>query len=329
MHSISPILRRLSRRSPGPGTGSAEPLDAEESQAVWGAVLDGALPELELGALLASLAMGGETTPELLGLHRALASRQSSLAPVPARRAIAMPAYGLAPGEAAFSVLLALFLRRFDVPVVMHGPLDAGEAPSAPMLLRELGILPSVTIAEAQRELRESGFAFLPVQLLSPALGDLVALRTRLGTTNAAHIAAHALDPGAMGALRLALCVAGTRSERLAPLLPATGGRALLLEWPAAAPGCTLAWRPRITSHAGGSQSLVFEAETGERPPGAPLPVDPARLAAWMRAVIDRRAPAPPPLVNVAAACVHAAGAAADLTQAKAIVALQAGRLAA
>jgi len=48
-----------------------------------------------------------------------------------------------------------------------------------------------------------------------------------------------------------------------------------------------------------------------------------------MRSVIERRAPAPPPLVNLAAACVHATGAAPDFTQAKAIVSLQAGRLAA
>jgi anthranilate phosphoribosyltransferase len=328
MHSITPILRRLSQRVPDAPGEPRESLDPEESQALWGAVLDGALPELELGALLASLSMAGETTAELLGLHRALATRQAKLSPVPARRAIAMPAYGLVPGEAAFSVLLALFLRRFDVPVVMHGPLDAGEVPSAAMLLRELGVLPSVTIAEAERELRETGFAFVPVQLLSPALGDLIALRTRLGATNPAHLAAHALDPGAMGTVRLATCVAGTRSERLAALVPATGGKALLLEWPAAAPGCKLAWRPRITRISEGSQSLVFEAETGERSPAA-APAEPDRLVAWMRAVIDRRAPAPPPLVNLAAACVHAAGAASDLTQAKAVVALQSGRLAA
>ena len=156
MHSISPILRRLSKRAAAPPDASAW-LDADEAFALWGAVLDGALPELELGALLASLAHAGESPDELLGLHRALASRQARFSPGLSRRAVSIPVYGLVPGESALSVLLALFLRRFDVPVVVHGPLDSPEGPSAPALLRELGVMPSATLAEAERELRASG----------------------------------------------------------------------------------------------------------------------------------------------------------------------------
>jgi hypothetical protein len=79
---------------------------------------------------------------------------------------------------------------------------------------------------------------------------------------------------------------------------------------------------------AGGAQSVLFEAEGTDRavPSGFP---EAAQLVPWMRAIVERRAPAPPPLVNLAAACVHAAGAASDFTEAKAIVALQSGRLAA
>lgn len=327
MLSITPILRRLLQRDAAAPDARAS-LDPEEAHALWGAVLDGALPELELGALLAAFAIGGESPAELLALHRALAARQPRFAPALARPAISIPVYGLLRGEAAFSVLLAMFLRRFDVPVVLHGPLDAPCGPSAAALLRELDVLPCATLAEADRELHTTGVAFVPVQLLSPALGDLLALRTRLGTTNPAHLAAHALDPGAMGAVRLAMCVAGTASERLGALLPSTGAQSLLLAWPASAPGCNLAWRPRITHFSEDSETLVFEAEHGDRPPASDLP-EAAQLVPWMRSVLERRAPAPPPLVNIAAACVHAAGAAPDLMQAKAVVALQSGRLAA
>ena len=164
----------------------------------------------------------------------------------------------------------------------------------------------------------------MPVQLLSPALGDgLVALRTRLGTTNSAHLAAHALDPGAMGAVRLAMGVPGDGERRLAGL-PAGHGRRgrCCLSWPASAPACNLAWRPRIAFLSEGAETVLFEAENTDRapPPGLPAP---AQLVPWMRAVVERRAPAPPPLVNLASACVHAAGAAPDFMQAKAIVALQ------
>jgi anthranilate phosphoribosyltransferase len=328
MHSISSVLRRLSRRHESPPAGGDAWLDAGESQALWGAVLDGGLEELELGALLASFSMAGESPAELLGLHCALAARQSRLACEAPRRAVSIPVYGLVPGEAALGVLLALFLRRFDVPVVVHGPLDSPEGPSAAALLRELGVLPSATLGDAERDLRGRGIAFVPVQLLSPALGGLVALRTRLGSINAAHLAAHALDPGVPGAVRLAMDVPGTASHRLAALLPATPGEALLLSWPESAPPCSLAYRPRIAFLSEGEETVLFEAELGDRV-ASPGLAGSARLVDGMRAIVERRAPAPPPLVNLAAACVHAAGAAPDFTQAKAIVALQCGRLAA
>lgn len=327
MLSIPHLLRRLSRRASAPGEGCA-PLEEDEAFALWGAVLDGALPELELGALLSTLAIAGESPGELLGLHRALAARQARFAAPLPRRPVAIPLHGLVPGEAAFCVLLALFLRRFDVPVALHGPLDAPEGPSGPALLREMGVMPSATLAEAERSLRSPGVAFLPVQLLSPALGDLLALRSRLGTTNAAHLAAHALDPGAAGAVRLAMWLPGTASARLESFLPSTGGEALLLAWPAATRACNLEFRPRISRLSGGAESVMFEADPSDRAGGAGLP-EARDLLPWMRAIVERRSPAPPPLVNLAAACVHAAGAAPDFTQAKAIVALQAGRLAA
>jgi anthranilate phosphoribosyltransferase len=328
MHSISPVLRRLSRRNASMPEGEGASLEADEAQALWSAVLDGALDELELGALLASFAVAGESTAELLGLHRALAARQARFACDLPQRAISIPVYGLVSGEAAYGVMLALFLRRFDVPVVLHGPLDSPCGPSAAALLRELGVLPSASLGDAEAELRARGIAFIPVQLLSPALGGLVALRTRLGTTNSAHLAAHALDPGAMGAVRLAMGTPATASRRLAGLLPATEGTALHLSWPASAPACNLAWRPRIAFLSEGAETVLFEAESTDRapPPGLPAP---EQLVPWIRALVERRAPAPPPLVNLASACVYAAGAAPDFMQAKAIVALQCGRMAA
>ncbi|NJD89843.1 MAG: hypothetical protein FIB05_17735 [Betaproteobacteria bacterium] len=328
MHSIATVLRRLSRRTASTPVDDGAWLDAAESRSLWDAVLDGALDELELGALLASLSMAGESTAELAGLHGALAARQGRLAFGLPQRPIAIPLYGLVAGEAAFGALLALFLRRFDVPVVVHGPLDSPQAPSAATLLRELGVLPSPSLAEAEADLRARGIAFVPAQLLSPALGGLVALRTRLGRTNAAHVAAHALDPGGLGAVRLAMSVPGTASQGLGGLLAATPGKALLLSWPASVAPCNLAWRPRIALLADGEESVLFEAENTGRV-AAPVPPGPAELVPWMRAVVERRAPAPPPLVNLASACVHAAGAAADFMQAKAIVALHCGRMAA
>lgn len=319
MQSITHLLRRLAGRA-GPGSGRG--LEPDEVERLWGAVLDGGVPDLELGAILATLASAGPSTDELSGLHRALLSRSTRWSPLPGRRVVSIPVYGLAREEAAFAVLLAAFLRRIDVPVVLHGPLESSDGPSAAALLRELGVLPGANLADAERELREHGIAFVPTQLLSPGLAMLVALRARLAAPNAAHVAACVIDPGGMGALRVVSCVPGTPSAHVAPFLRTTEGDALLLSWPE--PGVAdLSRRPRVTHLASGAERLLFESEAGAVSP--PL-ADPA---AAVRAVAARAMPVPLPLVQLAAACLVATGSAPDLSQAKAVVALQSGRLAA
>jgi len=327
MLSISPLLRRLADRA---RTADGEPaawLEADEAVPLWGAVLDGAVPELELGALLFGLAKGGESTDDLVGFHRALAARTAKWAPDLPRRAVSIPVYGLYEGEAAFAALLAAFLRRFDVPVVLHGPLESRSGPSAASLLREIGVLPCASLAEGERELRERGIAFVSPALFSPALADLLALRARLGTALVAHRAALAFDPGAMGALRLALAAPSPSPVRVLPFVRATGGDALFLDWPAGSGPADFARRPRIARWSGAAEEQYFEAEAVGRTGG--LPASGADLVPWILAVAARATPAPLPLVNLAASCLLATGAAADFTQAKAVVALQSGRLAA
>jgi anthranilate phosphoribosyltransferase len=326
MYSITPILRRIARRRPGAALESGAWLDADEAQTLWGAALDGAVPDLELGALLATLSLTGESPEELLGLHRALSARSAQWDPGLSRRAVAIPVYGLFPGDVEFAALLALFLRRFGVPVVVHGPLEAQDGPSIASLLREFHVMPCGTLAEAGRDLRREGIAMMPAQLLSPAFVDLLALRARLSTPNASHAAAVAIDPGAMDAVRLAFSASGTIAARIAPFLRATEGEVLWLSWPQeAAPGYSV--RPRIVRITDGIENTVFEAEHSGR--ARSLPQGLPQSLSWIRAVVERRAPAPGPLVNLAAACLWATGAAPDLTQAKAIVALHSGRIAA
>lgn len=327
MLSISPLLRRLADRA---RTADGEPaawLEADEASLLWGAVLDGAVPELELGALLFALAKGGESTDDLIGFHRALAARSAKWSPDLSRRAVSIPVYGLYEGEAAFAALLAAFLRRFDVPVVLHGPLESRTGPSAASLLRDLGVLPCASLAEGERELRERGIAFLSPVLFSTALGDLLALRARLGTPLVAHRAALAFDPGGMGALRLAFAAPTSSPVRILPFVRSTGGDALFLDWPAdSGPGDFLR-RPRISRWTGAAEEPYFEAEGAGSPPA--LPTGAGDLVPWIQAVAGRTTPAPLPLVHLAASCLVATGAAADFTQAKAVVALQSGRLAA
>lgn len=329
MHAITPYLRGIAARHGARWADPGKRPDAQEAQAMWGAVLDGVVSDLELGALMASLTVVGESVDELLGLHRAITERCARMRPRLDLCAVSIPVYGLVPGEAPFGALLALLLRRFGVPVILHGCLEssAGEL-SAAVLLRELGVLPCASIAEAEHRLVADGIVFVPAPLLSPSLARALSLRARLGTPNSAHLAAMALDPGGMGAVRLVTVVPGTPTQGLPAFLAATEGDALVLTWPAGETPANIALLPRIARLSQGNEAVVFESDAVHRsvleiPPGG------AEAAQWIREVIARHAPVPVPLVKLAAACLHASGVAPDIAQAKAIVALQSGRLAA
>jgi anthranilate phosphoribosyltransferase len=325
MISFSTELRGIVRGARGDG------LDTDAAAHLFGAMMDGGVPELELGALWVALSAGTESAEMRSGFHRALGERVQRWRPPSSRMPVVLPAYGLHPGNAHFIPLLALLLRRFDVPVLVHGPIESPHHASLAFVLRELGVMPCASLAQAQGELDEGHVAFVPVGLLSPGLAALVALRCRLGVDSLAQVVAHAIEPFDLPALRVMSCVPGQASERLEFLADETGGEALTLVWTADRTPAQLHARPRVERIRDGVRERLFEAEVqeGRAVPGMPDGSDARELAAWLRRAAEGAVALPMPVVNLLAACLYASGYTEDFTQAKAIVALQTGRLAA
>ena len=102
-------------------------------------------------------------------------------------RAVAIPAYGLVPGEALMVALAAALLARFEVPVAIHGILDSPCGISSVCVLREMGVLPCVSLAQAEENLRVERIAFIPAQLLGSRFASLmrlaIASRMRVAST--------------------------------------------------------------------------------------------------------------------------------------------------
>ena len=69
---ITSDIRRLLQR---------DRLDEDEAARLWSAILDGAIDDVEVGAVVAALALRGETREELLGLHRAARDRLTHWSP--------------------------------------------------------------------------------------------------------------------------------------------------------------------------------------------------------------------------------------------------------
>jgi anthranilate phosphoribosyltransferase len=309
----------------------ARDVSVEEAQRLFGAALDGGIPELELGALLAALAIRGESAQELMGFYQALGERIHRLAPAEGDvRTIVLPAYGGARDRPNLTALVALLLQRVGVPVLVHGTLEGHGRVATAYVLRELGILPSATLAQAQAVLDRDKLAFVPTAVLSPGLATLLALRARLGTAATAYTLAKLVDPFGSGGLRVVCSMQTDGLASLHRLLLATGERALLLRGTEGEPYADPHQRPRIELFDEGRVTMLFEQESAalDALPGLGPAVDVRATAAYVRKVLDGQAPVPLPIINQLACCLYASGFTADFNQAKAIAAVQTHSLA-
>lgn len=306
---------------------SSAALDEADAHDLFAAMLDGGVPDLELGALLAALWMRGETAAHLMGFRRALASRTFPMEPLEeGLRPVVLPAYGGAREWPNLLPLLAMLLQRLNVPVLVHGTLEGGGRVAAAYVLRELGVMPCASVRAAREALHADHLAFVPTGVLSPGLAQVLALKNRLGMRSMGHLAAKLLDPFGDAVLVVGASSAARR-ERLAETLLAGGGNALLLASCEGEPVCHPLHRPAIDWITDATRVRLFEAERGpDKPvPGLPAAVDAAATASWIRRGLAGDALLPHPLVNQFACCLHATGYAADMNQAKAIAVVEAG----
>jgi anthranilate phosphoribosyltransferase len=324
------VMHALKRLRDGDGN---RDFDEREACELMGAMLDGGIGELELGAMLALLEDKPVVLSELLGYSAALVQRCSRLrAPTGAARPIVFACYHGVRHHPQLLPLVALTLQRLRVPVLVHGVLEGGGGIAAAHVFRELGVLPSASLTLAQSRLDDGEIAFLPTAALAPGLAELMALRGRLGFDGLARALARLLAPLANDALHIVTPDAFLSRGLLRDFLAESGFTALLLEGAEGEAFADPRRRPLIELVAAeGDCRVLFEAESVALRQLANLPSanDAHGTAAWIRRVIAGEIPLPLPLVNQLACCLYGAGCADDMSQAKAIVAVATGSLAA
>lgn len=316
------------------GRGSEHPGDLSEQDAhqLFGAMLDGGVPDLELGAILIAMRVKSESLPELLGFYSAVSERLFRLrAPAGKAQPVVLPSYNGARHQPNLLPLLAMLLHRFGVPVLIHGPLTGNGRIATAYILRELGIMPCASLALAQETLDKGNVAFVPTAVLAPGLTDLLSLRARLGVRSSAHSLAKLIDPFETETLRVVSVSHPPYLELMHEFLLATGAHALLLRSTEGEPFANPKRRPRIEYFRDAAAQTLFEAEAGplKSIPSLPAAIDAATTAAWIKRALIGEVPVPLPIVNQLACCLFASGYTNDMNQAKAIVAVETGSLAA
>lgn len=325
---LTQVLKQLSGESD-----AARDLDERGAQELMAAMLDGGVDELELGAALALLDGRPVTFAELLGYSAALAQRCNRLKPpAGSARPVVFACYQGVRGRLQLLPLVALVLQRLGVPVLVHGALDGGGGVAAAYVFRELGVLPCASLTQAQSRIDEGKLAFVPTAVLAPGLAELLALKGRLGFGRLPQALARLLAPIEGGALHVVAANAVLEGARLRDHFAASGLAALLLEGTEGEAFADPQRRPRLEFvDANGECRVLFEAEGAVLKAPATLPAthDAATAAAWIRRAMAGEVPLPLPLVNQLACCLHGAGYTDDMNQAKAIVAVETGSLAA
>ncbi|MDZ4314848.1 MAG: DNA-binding protein YbiB [Azonexus sp.] len=311
----------------GRGAEGSRNLSRDDARQLYAAMLDGGVPDLELGAIILGLRVKGESLDEMLGFLSAVDERTNRLDMPQGRvRPVVLPTYNGARKEANLTPLLALLLQRFGVPVLVHGLLEGYGRVTSALIFRELGIMPMSSPLQAQAMLAEKGLAFLPLAALCPGIHNLLNLRSRLSVRNSAHSLVKLLNPFDGDAVLVAPATHPDFIELMRQILVDRGNRGLVLRGTEGEPFAHPKRRPRLEYVHAGMVDILFEAEheSLRTLPDLPDAADAASTAKWIRRVLDKEISLPKPIANQLACCLYASGYAEDFNQAKAVVAVEA-----
>lgn len=298
--NYAPLIKEIGRGAKG-----ANPLCAEQAEALFGDILDGRVPDMELGAIILCMRIKGETLAEMQGFMTALNARTPQIAVPPhGPRCVILPTYNGARRQPNLMPLVALLLAREGIPVLIQGRHDFDSRVSPFGLLAALDIHPAATLAEAESALGTHKLACLMVEQLVPGLDRLLALRPRLGVRNSGHTLAKLVDPCRGRSVRVVAVTHPEYLERMHDFLVADGGCGMLLRGTEGEAYANPRRCPRLQGFQAGQAQILVEAEEGGAPPLDSLPDNPTidHNAACIRGMLAGALPVPGPILKQVAA---------------------------
>ncbi len=155
-------------------------LTIDQSEALFGRMLDGAMEDEQIAAVLVEMADRGETAQELAGAVRAMRERMLTISAPPG--AIDVCGTG-GDGQHSLNVstAVALVVAACDVPVAKHGNRAASSKAGGADTLEALGLNLARASELAEQTLPDLGIAFLFAQAHHPALARIAPIRKALG----------------------------------------------------------------------------------------------------------------------------------------------------
>ena len=189
-HPFAPYVRILAR-----GKTKSRPFTMEEAEAAMAMILAGEVRPEQLGAFLMLLRFKEETAEEIAGFVRAVRAPFDLPSPIP-QVDLDWSSYAGKRRQLPWFLLSALVLAQNGVKILMHG--TEGHTAGRVYLrdtMEALSLPVSTSFADAETAIGQSGFAYLPLEVLSQPLRDIINLRPILGLRSPVHTVSRLLNP--------------------------------------------------------------------------------------------------------------------------------------
>jgi anthranilate phosphoribosyltransferase len=179
----------------GKGKKGSRPLTQDEAYRAMKMIMAGEVEQIQLGAFLMLMRVKEETTEELAGFVQA--AREFCK---PAESSINVDldwsSYAGKRRHLPWFILTTLLLAENGVKVFMHG---AGGHTEGRIytedVLKVLGIQSATSFAEAEQQLQQHNFSYLPLRCFCPHLYDMIELRPLMGLRSPVHTLVRLLNP--------------------------------------------------------------------------------------------------------------------------------------
>lgn len=304
----APFIREIGRGKKG-----ARDMSQSDARAVYEAMLERQVSDLELGALLIGMRIKGESVEEIAGfLEAAEASFEPLAAPEGPFAPVIIPSYNGSRQLPNLTPLLALLLAREGVPVLVHGMSEDPGRVTTAEIFSALDIDALSDRTQATSALAKPVPVFMPISLLAPKIHQLLQVRRVLGLRNSTHTLVKIMQPFQQAALRL---VSYTHPEYLPVLTtyfltvadPARGDVFLMR----GTEGETVAHPRRANAvtwlHQGQATELIERQAPNDELPILPAASDAQTTAAWIKEALAGQQPIPDPITAQLEHCLTVA----------------------
>ncbi len=158
----------------------SQPLEEDEAEAAFAAILSGSVPDEAIAPFLVALSDRGETASEIAGAARAMRARMIPIA-APANAIDVCGTGGDGMHTLNVSTAVALVVAACGVPVAKHGNRAASSKSGAADTLEALGLDLGRAMETAEATLGDLGICFLFAGRHHPAMGRIMPIRKAIG----------------------------------------------------------------------------------------------------------------------------------------------------